>query len=653
VARGKRVTIPIELDASGLRRGANDATRALKKFDNDGTRAIRGVDDATTRLSGNFRRAARYAAGAAAAYVSIDQARAAVETTVELGKGTLLLSRNLGLSTKTASSFAAVAKARGADVKALSMSFASLSRNVESAKSGSEASIDTFKGLGITVRDLNTLSPDQLMSRIAAGVEDMGTGFERMNVQRTLFGRGWQTISGLLREGPEALKDNLREATNLGAAFDDLSLSKIEGLIGAQRRLKLAQMGLQISFTQIIAPAVEDAADELARMSRILRNPNLSNTEKFDRIGDAIRNKITKVIPPVVRQIGRMAPDIAKALVQGFLQAPIWGQFLIGAWVAKKFPMGAFGAAGKTAGTKFATAFIAGTILFLNNNQPAIENWIKKNLPFVWKIMSGLPDPELFARGGTVPGTGSGDTVPAMLEPGEFVVNRRAVRAIGEDTLRKVNDSVPRFADGGMVGRAATAGSSTLGSGLSALEIALATAQLTPDTTDDVAAATKLRDYWRSRSTKLRDLFVVKPRNVHGKKGTGDYFGLLPFQWLQAQKFLRTTGKKPLKPKEISAARDRAREAARGELLAALQSQSSYESMISSSSESDGTADLLRAQNELLAQQAADRQAMLNVSQSQYGVLVQALAAAVSGHIGGKVGLGSQAPSVAGRLAAY
>jgi len=33
-------------------------------------------------------------------------------------------------------------------------------------------------------------------------------------------------------------------------------------------------------------------------------------------------------------------------------------------------------------------------------------------------------NPNRFARGGTVPGAGNGDTVPAMLTPGEFVVNR-------------------------------------------------------------------------------------------------------------------------------------------------------------------------------------------------------------------------------------
>jgi hypothetical protein len=51
-----------------------------------------------------------------------------------------------------------------------------------------------------------------------------------------------------------------------------------------------------------------------------------------------------------------------------------------------------------------------------------------------------------FARGGLVPGSGNGDTVPAMLEPGEFVIRKKAVETIGAGNLQRVN----KFAVGGM-----------------------------------------------------------------------------------------------------------------------------------------------------------------------------------------------------------
>ena len=45
-----------------------------------------------------------------------------------------------------------------------------------------------------------------------------------------------------------------------------------------------------------------------------------------------------------------------------------------------------------------------------------------------------------FARGGYVPGQGNRDTVPAMLTPGEFVIRKKAVEAIGVDKLGAMNN---------------------------------------------------------------------------------------------------------------------------------------------------------------------------------------------------------------------
>ncbi len=54
--------------------------------------------------------------------------------------------------------------------------------------------------------------------------------------------------------------------------------------------------------------------------------------------------------------------------------------------------------------------------------------------------------------GRMVPGSGSGDKVPAMLEPGEVVINRKAVAALGgARRANSINDLIPRFAKGGEV----------------------------------------------------------------------------------------------------------------------------------------------------------------------------------------------------------
>lgn len=81
----------------------------------------------------------------------------------------------------------------------------------------------------------------------------------------------------------------------------------------------------------------------------------------------------------------------------------------------------------------------------VNNLQSVIVN-ATNALGNVIRQSSGTR-PLGFATGGVVPGSGSRDTVPAMLTPGEFVIRKKAVETIGAENLHRIN----RYASGGTV----------------------------------------------------------------------------------------------------------------------------------------------------------------------------------------------------------
>ncbi len=70
------------------------------------------------------------------------------------------------------------------------------------------------------------------------------------------------------------------------------------------------------------------------------------------------------------------------------------------------------------------------------------------------------PAPQKFASGGLIrgPGTGTSDSIPALLSNGEYVIRAAAVRKLGKNALDLLNRGIPipRFADGGMVGTVAS-----------------------------------------------------------------------------------------------------------------------------------------------------------------------------------------------------
>ena len=102
-------------------------------------------------------------------------------------------------------------------------------------------------------------------------------------------------------------------------------------------------------------------------------------------------------------------------------------------------------------------------VLSLTNGFIGFANSIKELIPLIAALgaiklarsafqvfpggLGGTGTPIKRASGGFVPGIGNGDTVPAMLTPGEFVIRKSAAQALGAETLHGIN----KYADGGPV----------------------------------------------------------------------------------------------------------------------------------------------------------------------------------------------------------
>jgi len=208
------------------------------------------------------------AAGAVVAYAGISQAKQAISTTEELAKATISLHENLGLSVKEAGEWAAVAKTRGADTTKLGMAFKTLAGQITQARDGSESSIQSFKKLGFSQADIQKASRNThfLLLKTSEGLHNLAAGSDKAAISGKLFGRGWQTIQPVLRDGSKELQRQLDLANKYGATFGGKSLKSVYDLIKAQREMQLAQLGLQITFTEKIAPALMTVGLWLAKL---------------------------------------------------------------------------------------------------------------------------------------------------------------------------------------------------------------------------------------------------------------------------------------------------------------------------------------------------------------------------------------------------
>lgn len=215
-----------------------------------------GIVSRVRGMGGSWFHAAKGILAAGAAFASYEGAKRAVETTDKLAQATLKLTKNTNLDVQTASRLAAVTQARGIESNKLGMTLAKLSTQVTGGLAGQKSSVDLWNSLGVTQRDLVNANKDMpsFLGLLADRLHAMGPGFARTTAASKLFGRSWQSLLPLLRDGGKAFNDQLATAGKYGAQFDEKGLGSVENFIKKQREMKYATLGLQISFAQFLIP---------------------------------------------------------------------------------------------------------------------------------------------------------------------------------------------------------------------------------------------------------------------------------------------------------------------------------------------------------------------------------------------------------------
>jgi Phage tail lysozyme/CHAP domain len=187
------------------------------------------------------------------------------DTLAELAKETRTLHNVTGLSVGSASAYAAVAKAQDVPVKALNMSFGTLSKQihaVENAHSGATKAASkqelALKQLGLPMSSITRAHGDlnKLLPQITKRFEEMPGGISKTNAGMTLFGKGWQTLVPLMHKGALGLSEQLKVAKEMGATLSGSTAQQVAQYAKEQEKARYATLGLQVAVGEYLAPAL-------------------------------------------------------------------------------------------------------------------------------------------------------------------------------------------------------------------------------------------------------------------------------------------------------------------------------------------------------------------------------------------------------------
>jgi len=217
------------------------------------------------------------AAGLAAATAALAKTgQAAVRLVVDmtkLGDAYDKMSKRVGISTAALSEWSYIAQRSGGTLKDFETGLRRLTRAMQDAKEGLVESEYAFIALGISatdakgnLRDVNTLIPE-----IADGMLTLASHAERMDIAQALFGRGGVTLLPMLMEGSEGIRKLADEFGKLNAEVTGAFASGAAGLTDATLNLTTAFEGLKMAMA---GPIFGPLATEIRAISLAIADLN-------------------------------------------------------------------------------------------------------------------------------------------------------------------------------------------------------------------------------------------------------------------------------------------------------------------------------------------------------------------------------------------
>lgn len=478
--------VNIRVALNGARETAAQAKRvatAIDGVDRSATRA-RVSSDRSMRSSQRMGAAlktvgvaAGVAAGALATYAAVE-IKKSISQTVEFAKETIKLQDALGGSAEDNSRLVAVFKSRGITTDSLFTATTRLAKAVGAAQEGTGNAAESFKAFGVSQEELKKSSPIELFMALSDGFKEMGPGLERTRRASELFGRGWMKLRPILKLGGNEIQAQIELAGKLGNKLTEKNLTDAGKFIKAQRDMGMALDGLRIQIGIRLLPYLSKGAKAVSKfMTEVLDGgKNMSSLARSTRrvihwvkkLAEDTKNgrgSIAKFASDV-KTIGSAAHKTAKFMKDLYDNSAL----LRAAWkVAFKLNLIVVG--------QDAIERAKNTIRDIKNllaDSPG--NIIKRLLPNSGfgptgrrggRVTNGGIYP--FAYGGRVPGSRvAGDTVPAMLSPGEFVVTRSGEAMLNSLTgIPGVLNHIGRSqrAHFGSGGRVTPIGAGAMGSG--------------------------------------------------------------------------------------------------------------------------------------------------------------------------------------------
>lgn len=186
---------------------------------------------------------------------------------------------------ETMSTLKYVAEQNGTTIDAVAQSMKFLARNAADAAGGNKEMAQSFKDVGVNVRNANgsLKSSEQLLFEVADGLKGTTSATQATRLSLALLGRGSIELTEFLKLGSAGLREGQAEARKFGAEISTKAAAGADNFNDSLGQLKTSTDGLKRSIgDQLIptlVPMIKGIAEAAAQAGVWAReNPGLAQT---------------------------------------------------------------------------------------------------------------------------------------------------------------------------------------------------------------------------------------------------------------------------------------------------------------------------------------------------------------------------------------
>ncbi|PIY28404.1 MAG: hypothetical protein COZ09_10165 [Comamonadaceae bacterium CG_4_10_14_3_um_filter_60_42] len=226
----------IDADTKGLDRGLSKTQASIATFAKAGAAGLVAVGTAMAALTKR----------------SLDQ----IDTLAKQA-------RSLGLTTAAFQRMTLVAGEAGVEAGNLSSMLGLMQRNISELEKGTKAQSDAFGKLGISITDLQGLSPDEQFARIAEALDGVDNATQKTAIAMDIFGRSGRAAINMISDYSQKSQEAALFQERFGIAVTQGVSDNVERANDAVGRLGQVFVGLGNTMAGAVAPGIERVATSL------------------------------------------------------------------------------------------------------------------------------------------------------------------------------------------------------------------------------------------------------------------------------------------------------------------------------------------------------------------------------------------------------